>query len=121
MQKAVPVHELSIVETLIEQVESEVRRSGHDGDIVGLDLAIGRLSGINVDSIRFAFELLSPDTLLRRADLRIIEPKAACRCEQCGARTEIDDLVAECPACGGRRITFEGGQELSLESIELED
>ena len=52
---------------------------------------------------------------------RISEPKATCCCEQCGGRLEIDDLVAECPACGSRRITFEGGQELSLESIELED
>jgi hydrogenase nickel incorporation protein HypA/HybF len=115
------VHELSIVETLIEQVEKEVRRSGHDGHVVHLDVTIGRLSGINVDSIRFAFDLLTPDTMLAQAELRIAEPKATCCCSQCGARTEIDDLVAVCPACGSGHITFEGGQDLFLESIELED
>jgi len=115
------LHELSIVKTLIEQVEKEVRRSGHDGHVVHLDIIIGRLSGVNVDSIRFAFDLLSPDTLLEEANLRITEAKAVCLCEACDARTEIDELVANCPACGSEQITFEGGQDLLLESIELDD
>ncbi|HLA84850.1 MAG TPA: hydrogenase maturation nickel metallochaperone HypA [Thermoguttaceae bacterium] len=115
------MHELSIVETLIEQVQKEVGRSGHEGRVVKLDVAVGRLSGVNVDSVRFAFELLAPGTLLEDAELRIARPKAVCCCKQCPARTEIDDLVAECPICGSREITFEGGQDLFLESIELED
>ena len=86
-----------------------------------LDITVGRLSGVNVDSIRFAFELLAPDTLLDGADLRIAEPKAVCRCEECKARTEIDELVVDCPACGSGQITLEGGQDLLLESIELAD
>jgi hydrogenase nickel incorporation protein HypA/HybF len=115
------LHELSIVEALIEQVQAEIRRSGHEGRVVHLDIVIGRLSGVNADSVRFAFELLSPDTLLEQAELRIIQTKAICRCEACGAGTEIDELVAECPACGSPRIALEGGQDLVLESIELED
>lgn len=115
------MHELSIVESLIEQVQHEINRSGHEGRVVRLDITIGRLSGVNADSIRFAFELLSPDTLLDGADLRITQPKAVCRCKACEARTEIDELVAACPACGSGRITLEGGQDLLLDSIELED
>lgn len=115
------MHELSIVEALIEQVETEVRRSGHEGRVVHLDVVIGRLSGVNADSVQFAFELLSPGTLLEQADLRIVQTKAVCRCEACSARTEIDELVAACPACGSPRIAFDGGQDLVLESIELED
>jgi hydrogenase nickel incorporation protein HypA/HybF len=115
------LHELSIVESLIEQVEKEVRRSGHDGRVVHLDVVIGRLSGVNIDSVRFAFDLLSPGTVLEDADLRIAERKAICLCETCKARTEIEDLATSCPACGGECITFEGGQDLFLESIELVD
>jgi hydrogenase nickel incorporation protein HypA/HybF len=120
-RKTNALHELSIVEALIEQVQAEIRRSGHEGRVVHLDIVIGRLSGVNADSVRFAFELLSPGTLLEQAELRIVQPKAVCCCEACAARTEIDDLVAECPACQSSRITFEGGQDLVLESIELED
>ena len=39
------MHELSIVESLIEQVEKEVVGSGHEGRILRLDLIVGRLSG----------------------------------------------------------------------------
>ena len=116
------MHELSIVETLIEQVEEEVRQSGHKGRIVQLDLVIGRLSGVNADSIRFAFELLGPESkLLADAKLSIEEPRAACRCEDCKAETPIDELAAACPKCGSLHVTIVGGQELMLNSIELEE
>lgn len=115
------MHELSIVETLIDQVEKEVRSSGHAGRVVRLDLVIGRLSGVNADSVRFAFELLSPETSLAGAKLEIEEPRAVCRCEDCGRETEIEELAAACPACGSPHVTIGGGQELLLSSIELEE
>ena len=115
------MHELSIVEALIEQAQKEVERSGHDGRILWLDLTVGRLSGVNCDSVRFAFELLSPGTLLEGARVRIAEPKATCRCDACHARAEIDELTVRCPHCGSTRVSIEGGRELLLESIEIED
>jgi hydrogenase nickel incorporation protein HypA/HybF len=88
---------------------------------VRLNLVIGHLSGVNVESIRFAFDLLSPDTWLSGAELSIEEPRAACRCEDCKAETEIEELVSACPICGSQHLTIIGGQELTLESIELEE
>jgi hydrogenase nickel incorporation protein HypA/HybF len=115
------VHEVSIVEALVEQVEGEVRRAGHSGRIVQLVVTIGRLSGVSPDSFRFAFEMLSPGTMLEGARLEIEHRPAICRCEACLASTPIEDLVAQCPRCSSPRITFEGGRELVLESIELEE
>ena len=115
------MHELSIVESLIEQVEKEVLQSGHEGRIVQLDLVIGQLSGVNADSIRFAFELLSPDTKLGDARLSIEEPRAVCRCEDCKAEMEIEELAASCPVCGSLHVAIVGGQDLMLDGIELED
>ena len=93
------MHELSIVEALMGQVEEEVKRAG-GGQVSRLSLIIGRLSGVNCDSIRFAFELLAPGTLLESAELEISEPRAECVCGNCGATSEIDRVVAECPGCG---------------------
>jgi hydrogenase nickel incorporation protein HypA/HybF len=87
------VHELSIVQALLEQVEAEVARSGHAGRVVGLSLLIGRLAGVHVDSIRFGFELLSPSTIAEGAALQIDQPKAHSVCRDCGAEPEIDELV----------------------------
>ncbi|NUQ65284.1 MAG: hydrogenase maturation nickel metallochaperone HypA [Pirellulales bacterium] len=115
------MHELSIVEALIEQVELEVDRAGETGRVARLDLVIGRLSGVNTDSIRFAFQMLAAGTRAEGAELAITEPKPTCVCRTCGARSEIEELVAACPRCGNRDVFLEGGQELLLESIELVD
>lgn len=117
----IAVHELSIVEALIEQVEDEVARAGLDGPVVQLDLVIGRLSGVHPDSIRFAFEMLAPGTRLEGAQLQIAEPRPRCCCRGCSAQVEVEELVAACPQCGSRDIALEGGQELLLESIEFEE
>jgi hydrogenase nickel incorporation protein HypA/HybF len=115
------VHELSLVEALIEQVRSEVARCGRTGPVVRLELAIGRLSGFNSDSVCFAFELLSPGTLVEGAEVRITEPRAVCCCRDCSGRAEIDALVGRCPQCDSENVVIEGGRELVLQSIELED
>src|SRR5512141_1978884 len=102
------MHELSIVQALIDQVEQEVGGSGAAGRVVRLDLVIGRLSGVSVDSIRFGFEVLSPGTLLEAARLEIDEPRAECVCRDCGRRTVVDELQMACPVCGSAATTIEG-------------
>lgn len=115
------MHELSIVDALIEQVQQEVDRSGQRGRIVRLDLIVGRLAGVCCDSITFAFELLSAGTPLERAQLHITESKAASCCRKCNARAEIDEIAIRCPECGSTEITIDGGRELLLQSIEIEE
>ena len=87
------MHELSIVEALIDQVGHELDRSGQEGKVLRVELSIGRLSGVNADSVRFAFGLLAPGTRVEDAEIVVREPKAVCRCHACNARVEIDDLV----------------------------
>lgn len=114
------MHELSIVEALIEQVDRELHRAGQNGRVVELNLAVGRLSGVNSGSLRFAFELLSPGSVVEGAQMNITEPKAACRCRDCGHTEPIEELLAQCPNCGSGNVVIEGGRELVLDSIELE-
>ncbi len=115
------MHELSIVEALIDQVGEELDRAGQRGRVLRLELNIGRLSGVHPDAVRFAFQLLSAGTILENADVAIEEPKAVCHCSACDARSEIDDLVFECPRCGATDVAIEGGREMILQSIEIED
>ena len=115
------MHELSIVEALIEQVQSEVEQSGRVGTVRRVDLIIGRLSGASCDSIRFAFDLLKRDTSLEQSDLQITEPPAKCHCRSCNAEIEIDEIVLSCPECAGGNIAIEGGRDLLLQSIEIEE
>jgi hydrogenase nickel incorporation protein HypA/HybF len=115
------MHELSIVEALIDQVGRELHRAGPHGSVRGLELSIGRLSGVHCESVRFAFDLLSPGTPVENATIVIHEPKAVSYCNTCHARVEIDDLVIQCPQCSSADIVIEGGRDLMLQSIELEE
>lgn len=115
------MHELSIAEALIEQVGRELKRAGQSGPVVRVELSVGRLSGVNADALRFAFDLLAPGTLVEGAALAITEPPARCCCRICRAETEIDELVFRCPRCESHEVTIEGGRELLLECIEVEE
>ena len=112
---------MSLVQSLIEQVGHEVDRSGHHGRVVSVDLVIGRLSGVHVDSIQFAFEVLAPDTVIDGAALQIHQTRATLRCRACDLTEPIDELAVRCGKCGSCDTVIEGGQELLLQSIELED
>jgi hydrogenase nickel incorporation protein HypA/HybF len=115
------VHELSLVETLIEQVAEEVNRAGQHARVIRLDLAVGRLSGVHVESLRFAFQVLAPGSLVDGAELSIREPPAQGHCRDCGASFEAIAYLAACVRCGSGNVRIEGGQDLLLESIELEE
>ncbi len=115
------MHELAIVEALIEQVGTELDRAEQKGAVKRLEIAVGRLSGVHCDSLRFAFNLLSPGTIAEGAELSIREPSAISRCRQCGTSTEITEMVIDCPLCGSPEIAIEKGRELLLESIDIED
>ena len=63
------MHELAIAKALIEQVGTELDRAGQNKAVKRLELAVGRLSGVHCDCLRFAFELLSPGTPVEGAEL----------------------------------------------------
>ena len=65
------MHELSIVDAMIEQVKAELTRAGASGRVTRIDLVIGRLSGVCPDAVRFGFEVLARDTELESAEIVI--------------------------------------------------
>ncbi|MBN2578661.1 MAG: hydrogenase maturation nickel metallochaperone HypA [Pirellulales bacterium] len=115
------MHELSIVEALIEQVGREVKRAGLAGKIHRVELSVGRFSGVNPGCLQFAFNLLTEKTPLEKTEIVIHEPKAVCRCQRCNARIEVDEFVAQCPECGSPEVILEGGRDLTLQSIDVEE
>jgi hydrogenase nickel incorporation protein HypA/HybF len=115
------MHELSIAEALIEQVGAELDRSGQHGRVKRIELAVGWLSGVHCGALAFAFELLAPGTVVEGAALSIRQPPAISHCRQCGAETEIGEMIADCPKCHSPEIAIDKGRELLLEGIDLED
>jgi hydrogenase nickel incorporation protein HypA/HybF len=108
------VHELAITQSIVEAVADRVP----DGEVVCVRLAIGKLSGVAVESVRFCFDLVAEGTRLDGAELRIEQPGGRMRCRRCGGEFDSDDLLAVCP-CGGVDLEVIGGQELLIRAVEV--
>ncbi|WP_052710457.1 hydrogenase maturation nickel metallochaperone HypA [Azospirillum thiophilum] len=67
------MHEIAVCQSLLEQAMT-ARDARSFGRVVRVSLSVGRLSRVEPDALRHAFDLLSRDTFLEGADLRIDRP-----------------------------------------------
>ena len=69
------MHELSLVQGLLDQLETLADKHQTTA-IINVQVEIGPLAGVVIDSFKFAFEALSRESVLtQNAQLEIIMPK----------------------------------------------
>jgi len=115
------LHELGIVQELINLAEQELLKAEFEGQVSEVTVKVGRLSGANPEALRFAFEAVVSQSRLEGASLNIVEINPLCKCSECGSEQEIAEYIFVCPACGSHNILISGGTDLNLESLEVED
>jgi hydrogenase nickel incorporation protein HypA/HybF len=110
------VHELSIVEAVIEQITDRLG----DTRIAVVRLEIGELSGVVPDAIRFCFDLAAEGTAVAGAELEIDEVAGACRCRSCGHEFRPADKLLLCD-CGSSDVQIMAGEELRIASVGVSE
>lgn len=113
------MHELSICRGLLAQVERAAEANGAH-HVSRVTVRIGALSGVEPELLRRAFEVARQGGHARAAVLDIIEVPVSVRCEACGAMGVVTSGNLACPGCGNWRVELVAGDELLLESIELD-
>jgi hydrogenase nickel incorporation protein HypA/HybF len=113
------VHELSVTQSVLEIALAHARRAGANR-VLRINLAVGDLSGIVGESVQFYFDFVSRDTLAEGAELLFRHVPARFRCRACGGEYEPQGSDWTCPVCEGLQPEVTGGQELLVESIEVE-
>jgi hydrogenase nickel incorporation protein HypA/HybF len=115
------VHELSIAESLIEQVETAVRADGA-ARVTSVRLRIGALAAIDADALRFGFDVAAAGTLLEGAALDIELVPVIVYCPACDAESELPGIQSfRCPRCGRLTAEVRAGRELLIDSVEVLD
>ena len=111
------MHELSIGSAI---VDTAVRHAA-GRTITRVDVRIGRLRQVVPESLTFCFGLVSKGTACDGAMLayEIVPARLACR--ECGHEWEIDVPAFRCPACESAEVDVTSGEELEVESIEVEE
>lgn len=114
------MHEMSIALSIVEAVEAKARKEGA-GRISGIDLVIGKLAGIEPESLKFCFSAAAKGTLAEEALLAVDEPEGLGECGECGAMFPVSFYYAECPVCRSLRVKIVSGEEFVIKSITIED
>ena len=83
-------------------------------------LEIGRLSGVQVEAMRFCFDVVMEHTPAEGATLEIEEIPGRAWCNQCSVEVEITNRVEPCPKCHGMPGKILQGTEMRVKGLEVE-
>lgn len=113
------MHELSIADALVKQVEALVAREGAVRAL-SVVVEVGSRSGVDPDALSAAFPFVAEmSTPVAGAGLEVRSPQGVTVCADCGAPQD-DAGLAVCAKCGSAALERTGSRDLTLRSVELE-
>jgi hydrogenase nickel incorporation protein HypA/HybF len=113
------MHEMSLAESLREIVDDTARAHGARR-VAAVRLEIGKLAQVEIDAIRFAFDVVKRGSLAETARLEIVETDGGAWCMRCSKPVVIACRGDACPSCGGYQLQVTGGERMRVMDIEIE-
>jgi hydrogenase nickel incorporation protein HypA/HybF len=112
------MHEVAIMSEALRMAEEAAKSAGAKR-IVKLRLRLGSLSGVVEDSLRFAFDVVSQETMAAGGVLEIELVPGTCWCATCREEFACVDFFNECPRCHNPSGDLRRGRELEIAAVEL--
>ena len=113
------MHELSLAEGVREIVD-ETARSNGARRVAMVRLEIGKLAQVEIEAMRFAFEVVKRGSLADTARLEIVETEGAAWCMLCCEAVVIAGRGDACPKCERYQLQVTGGDRMRVMDIEIE-
>ena len=113
------MHELSVCQALIGQVERVARENGARS-VVAITIAVGPLSGVEAGLLEHAYPVAAAGTLAEHATLTIETVPVRVRCRSCSAETGAQPNRLVCGACDDWQVDVIAGEEMLLTRVEIE-
>jgi len=113
------MHEMSLCEGVIQVVEDNARQHGFS-TVKTVWLEIGVLSGVEIEAMRFSFDVIKKGSLANKASLEIIEVPGEAWCLPCAKNIVIKQRFDACPGCGSYQVQVTGGEEMRVKELEVE-
>ena len=111
------MHELSIAESVV-QVAS---RHANGRRVTKVYLKVGHLRQVVPSALAFSFELVAQGTSVEGAELEMQEVPATGLCRDCDTESRLSAFPLQCRSCGSHDLRIVAGEELLVESLELEE
>jgi hydrogenase nickel incorporation protein HypA/HybF len=113
------MHELTITQNILELVLKQAGEAGAK-KIEKINLVIGEMTGVADRCVQFYFDLMSKDTPAQGATLSFTMVPLKAKCLNCGNIFKFEEDFSECPHCHQSKMEIISGNELFVESIEVE-
>jgi len=113
------MHEMAITQSMLDLVLDEAKKGGAQ-KVKRINLVLGELSGVVGDCVQLYFGLMSKDTIAEGATILFKTVATQAKCRQCAKVFEVKDSDWVCPECHSVGIDLVAGNELFVESIEVE-
>jgi hydrogenase nickel incorporation protein HypA/HybF len=104
---------------LCESILGAVERRAAGRRVSRVRVRVGTLHRVVAPALDQAFALVSAGGVAFDAVVDLVVVPAICRCRACGLSGDAEDVLAVCAGCGSPDVELSGGDELTLESIEL--
>jgi hydrogenase nickel incorporation protein HypA/HybF len=111
------MHELAISSAVLESV----LRHAAGRRVSEVKLRVGYLRQVVPDSLEFYWGIVTRDSVCEGSVLELEQIAARLACTACAREWEIELPVFRCPTCGGADVRVAAGDELEVESIEVEE
>lgn len=110
------MHELSIATSIIKTAEKELLDNGGE-KVLEIYLEIGKLAGVEIQSLLFVWELTANGTVLQDSKVIINEPEGRAKCAECDTEFKLEKIYDSCPKCKGPFKNIISGKELKIKKI----
>ena len=113
------MHELSLCQNIVKIINHQLI----DMDcqkVTKVNLEVGQLAAVDKSALQFAFDAVTMDSKIQGAHLEIIEVEGQAICDNCHAQVAISQYYDACSACQQFSLQIIQGEELRVQSIEVE-
>ncbi len=112
------MHEMSLCEGILQILEDKAKTDGFR-EVRTVRLEIGRFAGVEIDALRFGFDVVMKGSVAENASLDVIDVPGQAFCFDCTETVTINDRLDPCPKCGGGKLSPTGGDEMRIKELEV--
>jgi hydrogenase nickel incorporation protein HypA/HybF len=112
------VHEYSLVQSLVTRVES-LALARKATAVHRLVVSVGELAGVDPELFQTAYDTFRAGTICEHAAMELRRVPARWACSGCGREIAKGEVLT-CPDCGLPARLSAGGDEILLETIDME-
>lgn len=112
------MHEMSLCEGIVAALEEQAQLQGYS-QVQAVYLEIGELSSVELQAMRFAFDVVVRHSIAEGAILHIIEVPGRAQCMDCQQVISVRQRYDICPECGSYALHIIDGEQMRIKQIEV--